>query len=1010
LQVGSGLGVGPRVALSIGFIPALILSLLIVGILAPVSVVNAQPPVNFTKIDVLGPTTNLHLPTAFDFAPDGRIFVLEKRGDVMIVETNGTLDPKPLLDITSQVNANGERGLLGIDLDPNFSTTTPYIYLFYTNANPLENHVSRFTLLNQTYADPNSEKILLRTDTPRATYHQAGDVRTSPDGYLFATFGENGQFSHGNLTASHNPDILDGKLARIFLNGTVPQDNPYVNMPGFVPQIWSYGFRNPYHFSISPNGIPIVGDVGQNTWEDVDIATKGTDFTWSKKPNPPDGPCNGCGYANPVYAYNHNTTIPDWTPSSPSIPPGACPITDAGGDTGSCISSAVTGGMIFGGNNNYPAQYQGLYFFGDYERGFVHTLSFDPSFTKVIGSQSVFDDSAGYLVDFRQGPNGNLYYITVNGNNKTSPSDFYVNGGTIFEYVYTHPRFVNLTFNTNILGLALVVNGTLYTGSAIIHSAVSHQLTISTLDPQTLQQNTYRFTGWSDGGSITHTIWTPSSDTVYTATFTSPTGNVFTSFGSHGSATGQLNQPFGVAISSGTGNIYVADTGNNRIDKFSSSGSFITSFGSGGDHPGQFNHPSGVAIDSGTGNIYVADTGNNRIDKFSSSGSFITSFGSHRSTLGQLNQPFGVAIDSGTGNIYVADTGNNRIDEFSSSGSFITSFGSHGSAAGQLNQPFGVAISSGTGNIYVADTGNNRIDEFSSSGSFITLKPINSVPWGNNVVVSGKLIATSSGTGLGGKTITFGGTGAGGLPPVTTNSDGTFSVTGPSPNAVASNWQVNANFAGDTSYLASSSATQSYNTLIHHISLTLNPITSIPWGNNVTVSGQLNASGTGLGGKTITFGGTGAGGLPPVTTNSDGTFSVTGPSPNTVASNWQVNANFAGDSSYDPSSATQKYKTIRHGVSLTLVISPSSVAVNGLYSVAGALKDTSTGTFLSGMTISFSATPIIIANTVTNSTGNYNVNGLTAPSITGSYSIKAQFNGGSIYNSYSQTRILIVTS
>src|SRR5439155_2871113 len=116
--------------------------------------------------------------------------------------------------------------------------------------------------------------------------------------------------------------------------------------------------------------------------------------------------------------------------------------------------------------------------------------------------------------------------------------------------------------------------------------------------------------------------------------------------------------------------------------------------------------------------------------------------------------------------------------------------------------------------------------------------------------------------------------------------------------------------------------------------LTLDPITSVPWSSNVTVTGKLTAtsSAAGIGGETITFSGTGAAGLSSVTTNPDGTFSVTGVSPNTVATGWQVNANFAGDSSYSTSSAAQSYNTIKHKVSLSLVISPSTVAANGTYS------------------------------------------------------------------------------
>src|SRR5439155_17518087 len=125
--------------------------------------------------------------------------------------------------------------------------------------------------------------------------------------------------------------------------------------------------------------------------------------------------------------------------------------------------------------------------------------------------------------------------------------------------------------------------------------------------------------------------------------------------------------------------------------------------------------------------------------------------------------------------------------------------------------------------------------------------------------------------------------------------------------------------------------------------------------------GQLTAtaSGAGLGGRTITFNGTGAAGLLSVSTNPDGTFSVTGVSPNTVGVTWnafQINANFAGDSSYAVSSATQYYNTVRHVTSLTLTISPQSIPAGSTYSISGILKDNSLGKSLNSKTISFITT------------------------------------------------------
>jgi NHL repeat len=173
--------------------------------------------------------------------------------------------------------------------------------------------------------------------------------------------------------------------------------------------------------------------------------------------------------------------------------------------------------------------------------------------------------------------------------------------------------------------------------------------------------------------------------------------------------------PSRVAVDA-SGNAFVTDTGNNRIQEFDSSGSFVRKWGAVGTNNGQLAAPQGIAANA-SGNVYVADTGNNRIQEFSSSGAFITKWGTVGTGNGQFAAPEGVAIDS-SGNVYVADTGNNRIQKFDSSGNFIAAWGSVGVGNGQLSLPSAVGIDSG-GNAYVADSGNSRIEEFDSSGSYV---------------------------------------------------------------------------------------------------------------------------------------------------------------------------------------------------------------------------------------------------------------------------------------------------
>jgi PKD repeat protein len=135
----------------------------------------------------------------------------------------------------------------------------------------------------------------------------------------------------------------------------------------------------------------------------------------------------------------------------------------------------------------------------------------------------------------------------------------------------------------------------------------------------------------------------------------------------------------------------------------------LDKWGSGGSGDGQFSDPSGVAVDS-SGNVYVSDSGNNRIQKFSSNGSFLDKWGSGGSGDGQFATPYGVIIDP-SGNLYAADKYNNRIQKFDSTGLFLTKWGSVGSGNGQFRYPLGVAIDSSS-NVYVADSDNYRIQKF----------------------------------------------------------------------------------------------------------------------------------------------------------------------------------------------------------------------------------------------------------------------------------------------------------
>jgi DNA-binding beta-propeller fold protein YncE len=160
--------------------------------------------------------------------------------------------------------------------------------------------------------------------------------------------------------------------------------------------------------------------------------------------------------------------------------------------------------------------------------------------------------------------------------------------------------------------------------------------------------------------------------------------------------------------------VYVADTGNNRIQKFTGSGAFITKWGSAGTGNGQFDLPFGVCV-SDSGDVYVADANNNRVQRFTPAGAYVTQWGSYGTGDAQFDALWGVSTDA-SGAVYAVDIGNKRVQKFTSTGGYLTQWGSNGSADGQFGLPYGVEVDA-SGDIYVSDVTNPRIQKFGACAS-----------------------------------------------------------------------------------------------------------------------------------------------------------------------------------------------------------------------------------------------------------------------------------------------------
>ena len=207
-----------------------------------------------------------------------------------------------------------------------------------------------------------------------------------------------------------------------------------------------------------------------------------------------------------------------------------------------------------------------------------------------------------------------------------------------------------------------------------------------------------------------------------------------------------LDQPSGIAVGR-DGSVYVTDTYNHRVVKFSSEGTFISAWGSRGKEPGKFVYPEGIATDS-SGNVYVTDTEgygynslcSHRVQKFDMDGNFITQWGGYGTKDGLFMNPLGIAVDA-NGYVYVSDSSQSvnksyRIQKFDSNGVFVKSWGGEGRIEGKFVNPKGLAVDE-DGYVYVADSGNGRIQKFSADGDFISL-------WGGRGLTNGFLAGPES--------------------------------------------------------------------------------------------------------------------------------------------------------------------------------------------------------------------------------------------------------------------------
>jgi glucose/arabinose dehydrogenase/endonuclease YncB( thermonuclease family) len=367
--------------------------------------------------------TGLDRPTVFAFLPDGRMLIGQQNGVVRIVK-NGQLLPTPFIDLQDRVNDYWDHGLLGMAPDPDFATNG-FVYLLYTYENDPAQYdgtktgrLARYTAVGDT-ASPASQVVVLgsqvgsscdnfpvgtdciASDSPS---HSVGNLKFAADGALFVTLGDGAHFNFVDDRAlrAQNLDSLAGKVLRITTSGQGVAGNPHWNgnPTSNRSKVWGLGLRNPYRFNLRPGtSIPYIGDVGWNTWEEINVATPGVNLGWpcyegaaQQGGYAPKAVCQALYGQGPAVVkaglvnWNHNNS-----------------------------SAAATGGAFYTGSA-YPAQYQGAYFYADFSDSWLRSLRVDAGNALVPGSDAQFATDSNGPVEIEMGPDNNLYYLAINAN------------------------------------------------------------------------------------------------------------------------------------------------------------------------------------------------------------------------------------------------------------------------------------------------------------------------------------------------------------------------------------------------------------------------------------------------------------------------------------------------------------------------------------------------------------------------------------------------------------------
>lgn len=322
----------------------------------------------------------------------GRRFIVEQSGLIYVIEKDGQkakifLD---IRDITRPWKKANEEGLLGLAFHPRFSETGEFFVCYSPVNAPQSERISRFhvSAKDSRKADKNSEETVLQFDQPFPN-HNGGSIAFGPDGFLYVGLGDGGS-RNDPFDNAQNLGVLLGKILRIDIDRrgaetayAIPLDNPFMNMDGVRPEIWAFGFRNPWQLTFdSQTGTLWMADVGQDLQEEINLVEKGGNYGWRRREGSyPFGniPAD-LATIDPLWEYDHQ------------------------------VGKSITGGLVVRGST--IPELEGRYLYGDFVSGRLWALGVQDSYDPSTISNQLIPWNGLPIFGFGHDQDGAVYVLT----------------------------------------------------------------------------------------------------------------------------------------------------------------------------------------------------------------------------------------------------------------------------------------------------------------------------------------------------------------------------------------------------------------------------------------------------------------------------------------------------------------------------------------------------------------------------------------------------------------------